>query len=64
MWRRPRRDRALPALQNHFGPQDVSAAISAGASDPSALAGCAARCGSQLNDVVGLVRGELSPLNR
>ncbi|KIZ03382.1 Dynein heavy chain 3, axonemal [Monoraphidium neglectum] len=47
-----------------FWTQDVSAAISAGASDPSALAGCAARCGSQLNDVVGLVRGELSPLNR
>ncbi|KAI8468854.1 MAG: dynein heavy chain 8 [Monoraphidium minutum] len=44
--------------------QDVASAIAAGASDASALPACAARCGRQLGEVVELVRGELSPLNR
>jgi hypothetical protein len=45
-------------------PQDVGEAIAAGAADAAALPSCAERCGAQLLEVVGLVRGELSPLDR
>lgn len=42
--------------------QEVAEALVGGQS--GALAGVAERCSAQLNEVVGLVRGELSSLNR